>query len=80
MVRRGSEELRLSRALIGRCAVITLVALEFSQVSSDRLSPRLFMAQVRGQRTEQGGRHAEDKENEDVRCVALVVAALEFVL
>lgn len=38
------------------------------------------MAQVRGQHTEQGGRHAEDKENEDVRCAALVVAALEFVL
>lgn len=80
MVRRGSEELRSSRALIGRRAVITLVALEFSQVSSDRLSLRLFIAQVRGQRAEQGSGHAEDEENEDVRCAALVVAAVEFVL
>lgn len=76
MVRRGSEEPRLSRALIGRRAVIRFAALEFSQFSSDRLSLHLFMAQVRGQGTEQGRRHAEDEENDDVWCAALGVAAV----
>lgn len=38
------------------------------------------MAQVRGQGMEQGRKHAEDEENDDGRCAALVVAAVIFVL
>lgn len=76
---RHAEEPRLSRALIGRRAVIVLVALEFSQFSSDRVSLHLFMAQVRGQGMEQGRRHAEDEENDGGWC-AVLVAAVVFVL
>lgn len=57
-----------------------LAPLEFSQFSSDRVSLHLFMAQVRGQGMEQGRRHAEDEENDDGWCAALVAAAVVFVL
>lgn len=57
-----------------------LAALEFSQLSSDRVSLQLFMARVRDQGTEQCRRHAEDEENDDERCAALVGAAVVFVL
>lgn len=53
---------------------------QFSQFSSYRVSLRMFMAQVRGQGTEQGRRHVEDLENDDGWSVVLVGAAVVFVL